>query len=97
MHLARVIGSVWATRRDVNLSGGALRLLQPVTPSLRAVGQPIVALDTVGAGPGEIVFFVTAYEAVIPWKEMNPGLPFAATDASIVGIVDSGGIAERSP
>ncbi len=46
--------------------------------------EPIVAVDTVGAGPGEIVFYITASEAVLPLP-----VNFAPVDASIVGIVDS--------
>ena len=46
-------------------------------------GQPIIAVDTVGAGPGETVFYITAREAVIPLP-----IEMAPVDASIVGIVD---------
>jgi ethanolamine utilization protein EutN len=47
-------------------------------------GEPLVAVDTVGAGPGEIIFYITASEAVIPLP-----VDFAPVDASIVGIVDT--------
>jgi ethanolamine utilization protein EutN len=46
--------------------------------------EPIIAVDTVGAGPGEIIFYITASEAVIPLP-----VDMAPVDASIVGIVDS--------
>ncbi len=83
MNLARVIGTIWATRKDENLEGLKMQLLQPVNEYGKDDGAPFVAVDTVGAGQGEIVYYVTAYEAVIP-LEKKPAL----ADASIVGIVD---------
>ncbi len=83
MNLARVIGTIWATRKDVNLEGLKMQLIQPMNPQAEDSGNPLVAVDTVGAGVGEIVYYVTAYEAVIP-LEVQPAL----ADASIVGIVD---------
>ncbi|HHJ53471.1 MAG TPA: ethanolamine utilization protein EutN [Caldithrix abyssi] len=83
MNLARVIGTIWATRKDENLEGLKMQLLQPVDEHGRDDGQPFVAVDTVGAGQGELVYYVTAYEAVIP-LEKKPAL----ADATIVGIVD---------
>jgi ethanolamine utilization protein EutN len=88
MELARVVGTVWATRKDENLSSGRILLLQPIDEARRATGSPLAALDTVGAGVGEVVFYVTAYEAVIPWKRRRPGIEMAGVDASVVGIVD---------
>lgn len=83
MYFARVIGTVWATRKDENLHGFKLQFIQPLNRKRENVGDPIVAVDTVGAGPGETVLYITAREAVIPLPvEMAP------VDASIVGIVD---------
>lgn len=83
MFLARIIGTVWATRKDGNLIGMKLQFIQPINSEREDIGNPIIAVDTVGAGPGETVFYVTAREAVIPLPvEMAP------VDASIVGIVD---------
>ncbi len=83
MNLARVIGSIWATKKDKNLESLRMQLIQPINMHKKKVGSPLVAVDTVGAGSGEIVYYVTAYEAVIPLKK-KPVL----VDASIVGIVD---------
>ena len=66
MHLARVIGDVVATRKDDNLTGHKLLLLQPITPDRTPVGRPLVAVDAVGAGVGEDVFFVRGKEASFP-------------------------------
>lgn len=83
MFLARVIGTVWATRKDSQLKGFTLQFIQPIDRNRKQTGDPLVAVDTVGAGPGETVMYITAREAVIP-------LPVdeAPVDASIVGIVD---------
>ncbi len=88
MFLARVIGSVWATRKHPPLETGRFVLLQPVDEARRPDGEPLVALDTAGCGPGEIVFYITAYEAVLPWKERHPEIDVAGVDATVVGIVD---------
>ena len=89
MFLARVIGTVWGTRKDENLKGFTLQFIQPMDGRRNDVGDPVVAVDTVGAGPGETVMFITGREAVVP-------LPVdeAPVDASIVGIVDRIDISE---
>ena len=58
MQLARVVGTVVATRKDAGLLGATLLILQPLTPERQPVGRPIVGVDSVGAGEGEEVFFV---------------------------------------
>ena len=83
MFLAKVIGTVWATRKDEHLKGFKLQFIQPITAERKNTGAPIVAVDTVGAGAGETVFYITAAEAVIPLP-----VDMAPVDASIVGIVD---------
>jgi microcompartment protein CcmK/EutM len=84
MHLARVIGTVVATRKDDNLSGIKLLIVQPLTPEREAAGRALVAVDAVGAGVGEEVFFVRGKEASFPFY---PGAE-PPVDAGIVGIVD---------
>ena len=83
MQLARVIGDVVVTRKDEQLDGIKLLLLQPLTPQREAAGRPLVAVDSVGAGVGEIVFFVRGKEASFPYYPVE-----APVDAGIVGIVD---------
>lgn len=78
-----MIGTVWATRKDENLHGFKMQFIQPIDAQRKKVGSPIVAVDTVGAGEGETVFYITASEAVIPLP-----VDMAPVDASIVGIVD---------
>ena len=83
MQLARVIGNVVATRKDANLTGLKLLVLQPLTQGGEAAGRTLVASDSVGAGVGENVFFVRGREASFPFYPVE-----APTDATIVGIVD---------
>jgi ethanolamine utilization protein EutN len=83
MFLAKVIGTVWATRKDEHLLNFKMQFIQPMNRHGEHTGDPIVAVDTVGAGAGETVMYITAREATIPLPvEMAP------VDASIVGIVD---------
>jgi ethanolamine utilization protein EutN len=83
VQLARVIGEVVATIKDPNLTGHKLLVLQPLAAGGEAAGRTLVALDSVGAGVGEHVFFVRGREAAFPFY---PGEPPA--DAAIIGIVD---------
>ena len=83
MQLARVIGEVVSTMKDANLTGLTMLVLQPLAASGAPSGRTLVALDSVGAGVGEQVFFVRGREAAFPFY---PGEP--PTDATIVGIVD---------
>lgn len=83
MQLARVIGTVVVTRKDENLAGLTLLMVQPLTPEREPSGRPLVAVDAVGAGVGEEVFFVRGREASFPFHPVE-----APVDAGIVGIVD---------
>jgi ethanolamine utilization protein EutN len=83
MYLARVIGDVVATRKDESLVGIKLLILQPLTPGRENAGRALIAVDAVGAGVGEEVFFVRGREASFPFHPVEPPV-----DASIVGIVD---------
>jgi microcompartment protein CcmK/EutM len=83
MQLARVIGEVVATIKDPNLAATKLLIVQPLATSGEPIGRTLVALDSVGAGVGEHVFFVRGREAAFPFYPAEP-----PTDAAIVGIVD---------
>ena len=83
MQLARVIGDVVMTRKDDQLAGITLLIVQPLTPDRQPAGRPIVAVDSMGAGVGEEVFFVRGKEASFPFHPAEPPV-----DAGIVGIVD---------
>ena len=84
MFFAEVIGTIWATRKDANTHSFKFQFIQPLNASKEKEGIPLVAVDTVGAGVGETVLYLTGCEAVIPLP-----IDFAPVDASIVGIVDT--------
>ena len=83
MQLARVIGEVVATMKDPNLIGIKMLVLQPLAADGHAAGRTLVALDSIGAGVGERVFFVRGREAAFPFYPAEP-----PADAAVIGIVD---------
>jgi microcompartment protein CcmK/EutM len=83
MQLAKVIGDVVVTRKDDNLIGIKLLVLQPLAADGSHAGRTLVAVDAVGAGVGETVFFVRGKEASFPFYPVE-----VPADAGIVGIVD---------
>ena len=83
MQLAKVIGDVVTTQKDENLGGRTLLILQPLAADGSPVGRTLVAVDSVGAGVGETVFFVRGKEASFPFYPTE-----VPVDAGIVGIVD---------
>jgi ethanolamine utilization protein EutN len=83
MQLAKVIGDIVVTRKDENLTGLKLMVLQPIAADGSNIGRTLVAVDAVGAGVGETVFFVRGKEASFPFYPTE-----VPTDAGIVGIVD---------
>lgn len=84
MILARVVGTVVATRKDERLVSSKLLLAQPIAPDGQPRGHHLVAIDTVDAGAGETVLIITGSSA-----RMAEGLRDAPVDAAIVGIVDA--------
>ena len=84
MILAKVVGTVVATRKDDRLLSSKLLLAQPIDPSGKAHGHHLVAVDTVDAGYGETVLIVSGSSA-----RMAADLKDTPVDAAIVGIVDT--------
>ncbi len=89
MHFGRIIGSVWATQKVPTLEGSRLLIVQPLTHRLEVKGRPVVAVDTVEASPGQLVYFVRSREAAKALDEQ-----FNPVDAAIVGIVDEISLAD---
>jgi microcompartment protein CcmK/EutM len=83
VQLAEVIGNVVATVKDEGLDSRTLLVIQPITPSGSAFGEPLVAVDAVGVGVGERVFYVRGKEASFAFLPAH-----VPADASIVGKVD---------
>lgn len=84
MQLARVIGNLVSTVKNEALEGRKLMIVQTLNENLEPTGKPLVALDSVGAGVGELVFWCRGKEASFPFKRDD-----TPTDCTIVGIVDS--------
>ena len=84
MQLARVIGTVVSTVKNESLEGRKLLIVQTLDANLGQKGKPMVALDSVGAGVGELVFWCRGKEASFPFKRDE-----TPTDCTIVGIIDS--------
>lgn len=84
MQLARVIGTVVATVKNDSLEGRKLLVVQNLDKDLQSIGKPMVAVDAIGAGVGELVFWCRGKEASFPFKRED-----TPTDCTIVGIVDS--------
>jgi len=90
MFLARVEGSVVATKKDASMSGRKLLILRPQLvdekdpTKFRSGTNTIVAVDSVGCGTGELVLFCQGSSA-----RLAPNLKEAPVDAVIIGIVDS--------
>lgn len=84
MYLGRVVGCVWCTAKSPHLEGMRMLVVQPLTPELENTGKRLICTDTMGAGAGEIVYWVRGKEASFPFLPAEPPV-----DTTIVGIVDS--------
>jgi ethanolamine utilization protein EutN len=84
MLLGRIIGNVVCTMKDPALIGQKLLIVQPLDRKGRDKGRPVIALDAVGAGAGETIYWCRGKEASFPFLPVD--LP---TEATIVGIVDA--------
>jgi microcompartment protein CcmK/EutM len=87
MLLARVLGTVVATRKNPTLEGIGLKVLQPCNERGEATGEPVVACDTVQCRPGDMVMWVAKREAslAIPGAALANFYP---VDAAVTGLVD---------
>src|SRR3990172_9480790 len=84
VQLAKVIGTVVATRKYVGLEGVKFLIVQPLSKQQQPEGEPLVAADaTAQAGPGHLVFIIGVREAALALPEK-----FVPVDHAIVGIVD---------
>jgi ethanolamine utilization protein EutN len=90
MFLAKVEGSVVSTKKDASMSGRKLLLVRPMLVDDKNPGRfrpganTIVAVDSVGAGEGEMVMFCQGSSA-----RLAPNLKDAPVDAAVIGIVDT--------
>ena len=84
MQLAKVIGTVVATRKETSLDGLKLLLVRPVDEQGKETGNPLVAADAVGVGPQEIVLIASGSSA-----RQTQATDKRPVDAVIMAIVDS--------
>ena len=83
MLLAKVVGTVVATRKDERLVSNKLLVVRGIDPAGKFEGTYLVAVDTVDAGTGETVLVVSGSSA-----RMASGMKDCPVDAAIVGIID---------
>ena len=84
MHLGRVVGTVVCTVKDPALTGQRLLVVQPLDAAGAQRGRATIALDSLGTGSGEMVYWCRGREASFPFLPAE-----VPTEATIVGIVDS--------
>ena len=83
MYLGKVIGNVVCSMQNRSLDGKKILVVQPIGRDGKAEGQPLICLDSVGAGAGETIYWARGREASFPWAPEE-----VPTEATIVGIVD---------
>lgn len=86
MILARVLGNVVATQKNVRYDGARIMLVQPINPNGTSRGASLLALDSVDAGEGDLVIVVQEGWSA---STASTGEAGAAIDSAIVGVVDS--------
>ena len=91
MYLGKVVGTVVAETKYEGLQGQKLLLVQPLDEHRAPSGGLEVAVDTVRAGRGDLVFLVGSREAALALEES-----FVPVDAAIVGIVDDIGVRAKA-
>ena len=91
MLLAKIVGTVVATRKDPRLVSNKLLVARPIDPRGKAEGSYLVAVDTVDAGVGETVLIVSGSSA-----RMASGMKDCPVDAAVIGIIDEIDVAEKS-
>ena len=89
MLLGKVIGRVVLSKQDKKLAGKKLLILQLLDENENAIGSPVISVDTVGAGNGELVLICEGDESMLSFPD-----PIPPADLGIVGIIDDINISE---
>src|SRR4029077_11311981 len=92
MYFGRVVGMVWATVKSPQMVGQRMLVVQPLTPELENTGKPLICTDGIGAGAGELVYWVRGKEASFPFLPQEPPI-----DTTVVGIVDEVHVKRNPP
>lgn len=85
MTLGRVVGNVVSTQKNQKLEGAKLLLVQPLDLSLQARGAPVMAVDGVDAGIGDLILLIQDGRSA----QLVLGKGAAAVDAAVIGVVDA--------
>lgn len=85
MTLGRVVGNVVATQKNEKLEGAKLLLVQPLDLERKPRGAPILAIDGVDAGVGDLILLIQDGRSA----QLVLGKGTAAVDAAIIGVVDA--------
>lgn len=91
MHIGKITGTVVATRKSDDLIGCKLMIVQPLDSKLKPKSDEMVAVDTVGAGIGEIILYASGTAARLAAKKLDSPI-----DLAIVGIVDAVDVIEEN-
>lgn len=83
MFLGKVIGNVVCTMKNDALEGKKILIVQPIGRDGRSTGKPVIALDSIGAGAGETVYWCRGREASFAWYPTE-----VPTETTIIAIVD---------
>ena len=90
MYLGRVIGTVWSTKKDENLVGAKFLIVRELSLELKEKDRFVVAVDSVGAGEGEVVLVATGSSS-----RMTSFTKDKPVDAVIMGIVDKLDVSDK--
>lgn len=90
MFLGRVIGTVWSTKKDDQLVGAKFLIVRELTLDLKEKERFVVAVDSVGAGEGEVVLVATGSSS-----RMTSFTKDKPVDAVIMGIVDKLDVSDK--
>jgi ethanolamine utilization protein EutN len=90
MFLGRVIGTVWSTKKDEQLVGAKFLIVRELDLKLKEKERFVVAVDSVGAGEGEVVLVATGSSS-----RMTTFTKDKPVDAVIMGIVDKLDVATK--
>jgi len=91
MKIAKVIGTIVSSRKDPAIDRLKIMMIQPLDENFKSAGDPIAAIDTVQAGPQELVYYTMARESSLALP-----VPFAPVDAAITGIIDEVNVENKS-
>jgi microcompartment protein CcmK/EutM len=92
VYFGQVVGRVWSTVKNAGLESQRLLIVQPLTPERKPTGRRLIVTDSMGAGAGELVYWVKGKEASFPFRPAE-----VPTDLTIIAIVDEMRVKRPAP